>query len=149
MKSVGDNKSRIVVVETKAGKKNSLNEVLHDDTVMNLIKDTRAVMEIRAFMEFVDLLSSHSDRACYGTKSVEAAHELLAIETLWITDDLFRNAEIATRKKYIGLVNAVKNAGGNTFVLSPNHVSGEELAKLTGIAATLRFPVPGLDDMEI
>ncbi|KAF3441764.1 hypothetical protein FNV43_RR15679 [Rhamnella rubrinervis] len=141
------NKSRIVVVETKPNKGLKLNEVLHDDKVVNLIKDTQAVMEIRAFNEFLDALSSDSERACYGPKSVETAHELLAIETLLITDDLFRSPEVATRQKYIGLSNAVKNAGGNTFVFSPSHVLGEELAKLTGIAAVLRFPVPDIDDM--
>ncbi|KAL6141871.1 hypothetical protein ACLB2K_060157 [Fragaria x ananassa] len=67
----------------------SLHEVLHDGTVMNLIKDTKAVMEIKAFKEFSDLLTTDLDRVCYGAKNVEMAHELKAIETLLITDDLY------------------------------------------------------------
>lgn len=84
MKWVGNKKSRIVVVKTKPNNGLKLNEVLCDDEAMNLIKDTQAVMEIRAFNEFFDKLSSNSERACYGPKSVEAAHELLTIETLLI-----------------------------------------------------------------
>lgn len=68
-------------------------------------------------------------------------------ETLLITDDLFRSAEIETRHKYVGLVKSVKKAGSKVFVFSSMHVSGEELAKLTGIAAMLRFPLPDLDEM--
>ena len=39
----------------------------------------------------------------------------------------------------------MKKAGGKVFVFSSIHVSGEELAKFTGIAAMLRFPLPDLD----
>ncbi|KAK3441354.1 hypothetical protein EUGRSUZ_B01384 [Eucalyptus grandis] len=66
-----------------------------------------------------------------------------------ITDDLFRNADVATRRKYVNLVNSVKNSGGTAHVFSSMHVSGEQLAQLTGIAAILRFPLPDLDDIEM
>ncbi|KAL6273603.1 hypothetical protein ACE6H2_024295 [Prunus campanulata] len=148
-KSIENNKSRIVVVNTSKGDNSncssSLHEVLHDNAVMNLIKDTKAAMEIRAYKEFSDMVSSNSDRACYGAKSVEMAHELMAIETLLITDDLFESAEIETTHKYAGLVKSVKEAGGKAIVFSAKHVARVELAT-TGIAAILRFPMPDLDD---
>lgn len=90
VKSVENNKQRIVVFNTRNKGRDgnfSLHEVLHDGTVMNLIKDTKAVMEIKAFKEFSDLLTTDLDRVCYGAKNVEMAHELKAIETLLITDD--------------------------------------------------------------
>ncbi|KAA8516621.1 hypothetical protein F0562_016873 [Nyssa sinensis] len=149
LKSIESNKSRIVLANTSSGHKNSLKEVLNDMTVMSLIKDTKVAIEMKAMKELTDMLSSNSDRACYGPKSVEAAHELMAIETLMITDDLFRSAEIETRKKYINFVQSVKNAGGKALVFSSMHVSGEQLAQLTGIAAILRFPLPDLDEMEL
>lgn len=120
---------------------------MNDNAVINLIRETNVVPEIRVFKEFLDMVTSNSDRACYGPKSVETAHEMLAIETLLITDDLFRSVEIETRHKYVGLVKSVKKAGSKVFVFSSMHVSGEELAKVTGIAAMLRFPLPDLDDM--
>ncbi|XP_008241440.1 PREDICTED: protein PELOTA 1-like [Prunus mume] len=145
---VENNKSRIVVNTSKGDNNNcssSLHEVLHDNAVMNLIKDTKAAMEIRAYKEFSDMVLSNSDRACYGVKSVEMAHELMAIETLLIMDDLFESAEIGTRHKYVGLVKSVKGAGGKAIVFSAKHVTGVELAT-TSIAAILRFPMPDLDD---
>ncbi|XP_022742400.1 protein PELOTA 1-like [Durio zibethinus] len=145
MKSIGDNKSRFVMVNI--GNKNSLKEILHDDQVMGLIKDTKAVMEIKAYKEFSDLLLTDSDRACYGPRSVETAHEMMAIEALLITDDLLRSKDIALRQKYMELVKSVKKAGGKAIVFSSTHVSGEQLAQLTGIAAILRFPLPDLDEL--
>ncbi|KAL6138473.1 hypothetical protein ACLB2K_063755 [Fragaria x ananassa] len=55
VKSVENNKQRIVVFNTrnKGRDRNfSLHEVLHDGTVMNLIKDTKALMEIKASRSF-------------------------------------------------------------------------------------------------
>lgn len=149
LKSIEDNKSRIVVANISQRNTHDLNEVLNDNAVLSMIKDTKVVPEIRVFKEFLDVLKSNSDRACYGSKSVETAHEMLAIETLLITDDLFRSAEIEMRHKYVGLVKSVKKAGGKVFVFSSMHVSGEELAKLTGIGAILRFPLPDLDEMDM
>lgn len=145
---VENNKSRIVVNTSKGDNNNcssSLHEVLHHNAVMNLIEDTKAAMEIRAYKEFSDMVLSNLDRACYGAKSLEMVHELMAIETLLIMDDLFESAEIGTRHKYVGLVKSVKEAGGKAIVFSAKHVAGVELAT-TSIAAILRFPMPDLDD---
>lgn len=46
-------------------------------------------------------------------------------------------------------VPGVREAGGEVFVFSAMHVSGEQLGKLTGIAAILRFPLAELEDQEL
>ncbi|GMH12201.1 hypothetical protein Nepgr_014042 [Nepenthes gracilis] len=116
---------------------------------MNLIKDTESAMKVRAMKELNEMLSSNSDRACYGPKAVDVAHELMAIETLLITDDLFRSGDAVLRQKYIGLVDSVKKSEGKVLVFSSTHISGEKLAQLTGIAAILRFPLPDIEEMEL
>ncbi|KAK4281578.1 hypothetical protein QN277_013051 [Acacia crassicarpa] len=143
MKTIEDNKSRIVVAGCNKG---DLKEVLNDNGVMNMIKDSKVVMEIRAFRELWDLLDSNSGRACYGPKDVEAAQEMAAIETLLITDDLYRSSEIKTRDKFMNLAKSVRKGGGKVLVYSAMHVSAQQLAQLTGVAAILRFPLPDLDD---
>ncbi|EEF50066.1 protein PELOTA 1 isoform X2 [Ricinus communis] len=149
LRPIIENKSRIVLVHTSSGYKHSLKEVLDAPNIMNMIKDTKAAQEVRALEEFFDMLSNDPARACYGPKHVEVAHERMAVQTLLITDDLFRNADIPTRKKYVNLVNSVKDSGGNAHIFSSMHVSGEQLAQLTGIAAILRFPLPDLEDIEM
>ncbi|XP_010500234.1 PREDICTED: protein PELOTA 1-like [Camelina sativa] len=92
--------------------RHSLGEVIHAPNVMNMIKDTKAAKEVKALNDFHTMLSNDADRACYGTKHVEVAHERMAIQTLLITDELFRNSDVKTRKQYVNLVESVKHSGG-------------------------------------
>uniref|UniRef100_A0A5B7BGN3 Protein pelota homolog n=1 Tax=Davidia involucrata TaxID=16924 RepID=A0A5B7BGN3_DAVIN len=149
LRPIIENKSRIILVHTTSGYKHSLREVLDAPNVMNMIKDTKAAQEVQALKDFFSMLSNDPARACYGPKHVEVAHERMAVQTLLITDELFRSADIVTRKKYVNLVNSVKGSGGTAHIFSSMHVSGEQLAQLTGIAAILRFPLPDLDDIEM
>lgn len=149
LRPIIENKSRIILVHTSSGYKHSLREVLDAPNVMSMIKDTKAAQEVRALKDFFNMLSNDPARACYGPKHVEIAHERMAVQTLLITDDLFRNSDVITRQKYVGLVNSVKNSGGTAHIFSSMHVSGEQLAQLTGIAAILRFPLPDLEDIEM
>ena len=50
------------------------------------------------------------------------------------------------RRQYVALVEGAKAAGATTQIFSSMHVSGNQLSKLGGIAALLRFPLP-IDDM--
>ena len=68
-----------------------------------------------------------------------------AIDNLLVTDNLFKAADYAKRRAYVDLVNSVKEHGGNVFIFSSLHVSGEQLDKFTGVAATLRFPCPDME----
>ncbi|XP_022742594.1 protein PELOTA 1-like isoform X2 [Durio zibethinus] len=149
LRPIIENKSRIILVHTSSGYKHSLREVLDAPNVMNMIKNTKAAQEVRALKDFFSMLSNDPARACYGPKHVEIAHERMAVQTLLITDDLFRNSDVVTRQKYVNLVNSVKDSGGTAYIFSSMHVSGEQLAQLTGIAAILRFPLPDLEDIEM
>ncbi|CAI8614729.1 unnamed protein product [Vicia faba] len=157
MRWIEENKSRVVVVGSKCNSNTNnnkgnydfdLREVFNDVAVMNLIKDSTLGLEIRVFKELWDMVCNNSDRVCYGPKHVESAHEMKAIETLLISDDLYRNEEIDMRKKYVGLVKSVKEGGGKALVYSSMHVSTPQLDQLTGVAAILRFPLPGLQDID-
>ncbi|CAF5134478.1 unnamed protein product, partial [Rotaria sp. Silwood1] len=64
---------------------------------------------------------------------------------LLITDELFRNIDFTKRRRYVQLVDSVKESGGIVRLFSSMHASGERLGQLTGIAAILRFPMPDLD----
>ncbi|XP_028789637.1 protein PELOTA 1-like [Neltuma alba] len=145
MKAIENNKPRIVVAECKG----DLKKVLNEKRVMNMIKDSNVVLEIRAFRELCELLDNKSGRACYGTKHVEAAQAMMAIDTLLITDDLYRSSDVKTRHKYAKLAKSVGKGGGKVLVYTSMHVSAEQLAQLTGVAAILRFPLPDLDGDDV
>jgi protein pelota len=88
------------------------------------------------------------DKAYYGYDHVAKAHQQLAIDSLLVTDELFRASDVATRKRYVQLVEGVRQNGGHTYVFSSMHVSGQQLQQVSGVAAILRYPLPDLDELE-
>ncbi|GKD36929.1 protein PELOTA 1, partial [Tanacetum coccineum] len=70
---------------------------------------------VGALKEFFSMLPK--DRACYGPKHVEVANERMAVQTLLITDELFRSADIASRQRYVNLVKSVEKNGGTTRLM--------------------------------
>ena len=71
----------------------------------------------------------------------------MAIETLLISDKLFRSKDLDKRKYYVRLHDKGVRDGLNVVVFSSMSPSGIRLSNMTGIAAILRFVMPGLDDI--
>ena len=94
------------------------------------------------------LLDTNPDKAYYGYFHVQKANEELAIDSLLISDELFRSSDIVTRKKYVALVESVRERGGTVYVFSTMHVSGQQLQQVSGVAAILRYPLPDLEELE-
>lgn len=143
-----DNKSKFMLVHSSSGFKHSLKEVLQDPAVVAKMSDTKAAGEVKALEQFYTMLQCEPARAFYGKKHVTKAVEAQAVETMLISDNLFRCQDVASRKEYVRLVDSVRESGGEVKIFSSMHVSGEQLAQLTGVAAILRFPMPELEDSE-
>lgn len=143
-----ENKSKFTLVHSSSGFKHSLKEVLQDPSVINKIADTKASSEVKALESFYSVLQTEPAKAFYGKRHVEKANEAQAIETLLISDSLFRCQDVSLRKEYVKLIDSVREYGGDVKIFSSMHISGEQLEQLTGIAAILRFPMPELDDEE-
>lgn len=151
IKVLMENKSKFILVHSSSGHKHSLKEVLSDPNVAPRLADTKAASEVKALDEFFEMMRNDSDRAFYGYTDIVIADSRLAVQTLLITDELFRATNVATRKKYVQLVESVREHGGEVKIFSALHVSGERLKTLGGIAAVLRFPLPdvgGQDESE-
>jgi len=141
-RAVIENKARFVVCRASSGHKRAVSEMLALPEVASQLQDTRAVDDVRSFATFTKMLDRDSDRAYYGFNHVFKADELLAVDTLMVTDTLFKACDVPTRIKYVALVESVKAHGGTVRVFSSLHVSGEQLSQVSGIAAVLRFPLP-------
>jgi protein pelota len=146
IKEITGNKDKFMLVHSNHGHKHALKEVLADEQVTKRLADTKAAGEVKALNDFYSMLNNEPSRAFYGPKHVFKANEQSAIETLLVTDDLFRSSDIKTRQSYVELVESVSNAGGNVRIFSGLHVSGEQLNQLSGVAAILRFPLPHIDE---
>ncbi|XP_076857069.1 protein pelota homolog isoform X2 [Brachyhypopomus gauderio] len=126
----------------------NFDEVLSDPAVTSRLSDTKAASEVKALEDFYKILQHEPDKAFYGLSHVERASEALAIDVLLISDKLFRHQDIATRSRYVRLVDSVRDNGGTVRIFSSLHVSGEQLTQLSGVAAILRFPIADPSDVE-
>lgn len=138
------------VVHSNTGHIHSLNEVLKSPEVLAKMKDVRFAKEAQLMDNFFDLLKLDDGRAWYGTKAVEKAVDEGAVGpgggALLINNSLFRSQDLATRKKYVAIVDKVKDAGGEARILSSEHESGQRLNMLGDIAAILNYPMQDLDE---
>ncbi|KAJ3204593.1 hypothetical protein HDU82_005729 [Entophlyctis luteolus] len=137
---------KLLLIHCSSGQKHALAEALQDPGVQSQLEDTKFAVEVRALSKFFEVLAKDPDRAFYGYRHVSMAAEKGGVATLLLSDDLFRAQDVATRRKYIALVEDVKAHGGTVLVLSSLHTSGEQLKNLTGVAAVLNFPLPDLED---
>ncbi|KAJ1827389.1 Translation factor pelota [Coemansia sp. RSA 2703] len=136
-----ENKAKFLRVHTSSGHKGALEEVMRDPQIKARLADTKSTQEVKAMDDFYQMLNNNPDRAFYGYEDVRKAADNGAIGTLMVTDELFRAADIQTRRKYINLVEESKATNANVLVFSSLHVSGEQLQQLTGVAAILNFPL--------
>lgn len=65
-------------------------EVLQDPAVQAKLSDTKAASEVKTLEKFYQILQVEPARAYYGKNHVVRAAEAQAIETLMISDNLFR-----------------------------------------------------------
>ncbi|CAF3151468.1 unnamed protein product [Rotaria sp. Silwood2] len=140
-----ENRNKFILLHSSNGFKHALTEILQDPLVLNRLSDTKAAEEMKLLDQFMHLLNDEPEKAYYGLEVVEKANQSQAIEYLLITDELFRNIDFNKRRRYVQLVDSVKDSGGVVRLFSSMHASGERLGQLTGIAAILRFPMPDLD----
>ncbi|KAM7309954.1 protein pelota [Ixodes scapularis] len=125
LKVLLENKGKFVLAHASSGFKHSLREILQDPGVQSKLSDTKAAGEVKALDQFYQVLQNEPSRAFYGTKHVERANEGQAIETLLISDKLFRCQDVAQRKRYVALVDSVRDNGGDVKIFSSLHISGE------------------------
>lgn len=138
-------------VHSSTGQYHSLAEVLKDPAVVSRLKDTRYARETALVDKFFELMRKDDGRAWYGPGEVEKAVDAGAVGrgggVLLINNSLFRSLDVDVRKRWVALVDRVRDVeGGEVKVLSSEHESGKRLEGLGGIAAILTYPIFDLDE---
>jgi protein pelota len=136
----------LVVVHSASGYTNSLSEVLQSPAVKSLLADTKYARETKLMDDFLEQLRKETSKATYGPREVENAVDQGAVGrgggVLIVSNRLFRSQDIAERKRWVTLVDRVRDVeGGDVRILSSDHESGKRLEGLGGIAALLTFPI--------
>jgi protein pelota len=143
-----------VKIHSSSGHLHSLNEVMKSPEVMAKMKDTKYARETALMDRFFTLLRKDDARAWYGPKEVEAAVDQGAVGrgggVLLISHALFRSQDVATRRRWVKLVDTVReDSGGEVRILSSDHESGKRLEALSGIAAILTYPIEDLEESDL
>ncbi|KAJ5808687.1 hypothetical protein N7474_009956 [Penicillium riverlandense] len=136
----------VVVVHSASGYTNSLSEVLQSPAVKSILADTKYARETKLMDDFLEQLRKETNKATYGPREVESAVDQGAVGrgggVLIISNRLFRSQNVGERKRWVTLVDRVRDVeGGEVRVLSSDHESGKRLEGLGGVAALLTFPV--------
>jgi protein pelota len=134
-------KPHCILAHCSSGHLFSLAEALKQPGVMQQLQDTKFAQESQMLERFYKMMAEDDNRAWYGPKHVEKAVAAGAVGTLMLTDSLFRSNEIATRKRYVAMVEQVRQAGGQALIFSSLHESGKQLQQLGEIAALLNVPL--------
>lgn len=143
-----ENKSKIILVKASSGHKHALEEVLSDASIISQMEETKVAKEVQVLQSFMRMMDTDPMKAYYGYLHVSKADEQMAVDSLLVTDELFRNSDVVTRRKYVALVESVREHGGKVYVFSSMHVSGQQLQQVSGVAAILRYPLPDLEELE-
>ncbi len=140
---------KFVLVRASNGHKYALEEVFSDPAITKKIEDTKVVKEVAILNQFMRMMDTDPDKAYYGYSHVKSAADQCAIDSLLVTDQLFRASTPKVRRMYVDLVEDVRSNGGTVFIFSALHVSGQQLGQVSGVAAILRYPLPDLDELEL
>ena len=143
-----------VKIHSSSGHLHSLNEVMKSPEVLAKMKDTKYARETALMDRLFTLLRQDDARAWYGPKEVESAVEQGAVGrgggVLLISHALFRSQDVATRRRWVKLVDSVRDdLGGEVRILSSDHESGRRLEALSGVAAILTYPIDDLEDSDV
>lgn len=141
------------VVHSSSAQLGSLNSVLSSPEVRTQLQNTQYARETAAMDKLFTLMRNEDGRACYGPKHVEHAVDQGAVGrgggVLLISNELFRSQEVASRRRWVSLVDRVRDLdGGEVRILSGDHESGKRLQSLGSIAAILTYPIGDMSDQE-
>lgn len=90
-----------ILSHCSTGFKHSLKEILSNTAVSQAITDLACAQENQVLDRFFETLAMCEDKVTYGPKSVEIALREMAVETLLISDKLFRAKDVEKRKYYV------------------------------------------------
>lgn len=71
------------------------------------------------------MLASDEQRAWYGPDHVALAADRGAVGTLLISDELFRAGDPEVRRRYVSIVEDVREKRGEVLIFSSMHESGQ------------------------
>lgn len=131
----------VLLEDASGGTKSGIYEIIRKGKIAQQVDEFRIGQENDLMDELLSRIGQDKSDVAYGLSDVERAIEHGAVESLLLTDTRFREGSIEDRKKIEKLIMSLEKAGGRVVFVSIHHPAGEQLEKLGGIAALLRFAI--------
>ncbi len=118
-------------------------EVLHRGVISQAVAELKVETETRLVEELIEHIARDDGLGAYGDEEVMRAVQFGAVEDLLVTDVRLRSGDEQQRRWMDTLIHGAEQTRGHVHVVSTNHPAGDQLQRLGGIGAVLRFPLKG------
>lgn len=139
---------KTMLVHSANAYKQSLRTIMGSSIVQQNLQAFGFSTETKELDRFFETLRMEDSKVCYGKNSVLLAVEQNAVDTLLISDHLFRSTTTEVRKEYVKLSEKAERKGLKCIIFSSETSVGNRLKNMTGVACILRYPLPELDEIE-
>jgi protein pelota len=116
-------------------------EVINRGTLSKAIEASTIIRDTRLIDELLGRLAAKPSLVAYGLEEVKKAVERGAVESLLVSERLFKELSIDGRKEIEFLCKKTEGYGGKVYFIGGEHEKGKQLVSLGRIAALLRFPL--------
>jgi protein pelota len=143
----------VIIAHASSPHVHALGDILSSPAITTKLSDTKYARETALMDKFTTLMRQDDGRAWYGPREVERAVDKGGVGrgggVLMINNALFRAQNVAERRRWVKLVDRVREVeGGEVRVFSSLHESGKRLEGLGSIAAILTYPIEDLDEVD-
>ncbi|MFW9957165.1 MAG: mRNA surveillance protein pelota [Candidatus Odinarchaeota archaeon] len=116
-------------------------EILFRGVIGKVIVELKVETETKLVEELVTHISKDNGLGAYGQDEVTKAVQYGAVQDLLITDKKLREGSDDVRRQMDNLIRNTEKTKGAVHIVSTDHPTGEQLHRLGGIAAILRFRI--------
>jgi len=131
----------IVVESTNSIGVPGAKEILYRGVISKAVTELKVETETRLVESLIEHISKDDGLGAYGTDEVANAVQYGAVEELLITDKKLREGEDKERRWMDSLIRDTEKTRGSFHIVSTEHPAGDQLQRLGGIAAILRFKI--------
>ena len=116
-------------------------EILYRGVISKAVTELKAETETRLVEALIEHIAKDDGLGAYGDEEVSNAVQYGAVEDLLITDKKLREGAEKERRWMDSLIRNTEKTRGSFHIVSTGHPAGDQLQRLGGIGAILRFRI--------
>jgi len=116
-------------------------EVMNRGVFSKIMAKSTLLRDSRLVDELLDRLSKKPSLVAYGREEVKQAVERGAVESLLVSERLFKTIAPNERRTIEDICKRAESYGGKVYFIGGEHEKGKQLISLGGMAALLRFAI--------